>query len=62
MMKQKEMIEIEEFQKVMKINQDILEANKVEKADLRLKQLFKVKSLNLDSDMYVVTQKKTNTL
>ena len=51
MMKQKDMIEIEEFLKVMKINQDILEANKVEKADLRLKQLLKVKSLNLDVDM-----------
>ena len=39
--------------------QEQLEANKVERAKILLKQLFRVESLNLDVDGYVLIQGKS---
>ena len=38
--------------------QELLEANKLERANVVLKQLFKVESSTLDVDGYVLTQGK----
>ena len=38
--------------------QELLEANKLERANIVLKQLFKVESLTLDVDGYVLIQGK----
>ena len=43
---------------VMESIQELLEANKLERANIVLKQLFKVESLTLDVDGYVVFQGK----
>ena len=48
----------EVFRKVMESIQELLEANKLERAYIALKQLFKVESLTLDVDGYVLTQGK----
>ena len=46
------------FRKVMESIQELLEANKLERANIVLKQLFKVESLTLDVDGYVLIQGK----
>ena len=48
----------EVFRKVMESIQEQLEANKLERANIVLKQLFKVESLTLDVDGYVLVQGK----
>ena len=48
----------EVFRKVMESIQELLEANKLERANIVLKQLFKVESLTLDVDGYVLIQGK----
>ena len=48
----------EVFQKVMESIQELLEANKLERANIVPKQLFKVESLTLDVDRYVLIQGK----
>ena len=48
----------EVFRKVMESNQELLGANKLERANIVLKQLFKVESLTLDVDGYVLIQGK----
>ena len=48
----------EVFRKVMKSIQELLEAKKLERANIVLKQLFKVESLTLDVDGYVLIQGK----
>ena len=48
----------EVFRKVMESIQELLEANKLERANIVLKQLFKVESLTLDVDRYVLIQGK----
>ena len=48
----------EVFRKVMESIQELLEANELERANIVLKQLFKVESLTLDVDGYVLIQGK----
>ena len=48
----------EVFRKVMESIQELLEANKLERANIVLKQLIKVESLTLDVDGYVLIQGK----
>ena len=48
----------EVFRKVMESIQELLEANKLERANIVLKQLCKVESLTLDIDGYVLIQGK----
>ena len=48
----------EVFRKVMESIQELLEANKLERANIALKQLFKVESLTSDVDGYVLIQGK----
>ena len=48
----------EVFRKVTESIQELLEANKLERANIVLKQLFKVESLTLDVDEYVLIQGK----
>ena len=48
----------EVFRMVMESIQELLEANKLERANIVLKQLFKVESLTLDVDGYVLIQGK----
>ena len=48
----------EVFRKFMESIQELLEANKLERANIVLKQLFKVESLTLDVDGYVLIQGK----
>ena len=48
----------EVFRKVMESIQELLEANKLERTNIVLKQLFKVESLTLDVDGYVLIQGK----
>ena len=48
----------EVFRKVMESIQELLEANKLERANIVLKQFFKVESLTLDVDGYVLIQGK----
>ena len=48
----------EVFRKVMESIQELLEANKLERANIVLKQLFKVESLTLDVDGNVLIQGK----
>ena len=48
----------EVFRKVMESNQKLLEAKNLEGANIVLKQLFKVESLTLDVDGYVLIQGK----
>ena len=46
----------EMFRKVMESIQDLVEANKLERANIVLKQLFKVESLTLDVESYVLVE------
>ena len=48
----------EVFRKVMESIQEPLEANKLERANIVLTQLFKVESLTLDFDGYALIQGK----
>ena len=48
----------EVFRKVMESFHELLKANKLERANIVLKQLFKVESLTLDVDGYVLIQGK----
>ena len=48
----------EVFRKVMESIQEPLEANKLERANIVLTQLFKVESLTLDLDGYALIQGK----
>ena len=48
----------EVFRQVMESIQELLEGNKLERANIVLKQLFKVESLALDVDGYVLIQGK----
>ena len=46
----------EMFRKVMESIQDLVEANNLERANIVLKQLFKVVSLTLDVESYVLVE------
>ena len=52
----------EVFRKVMESIQEQLEANKLERANIVLKQLFKIESLTLDVDGYVLIKENQHSL